>query len=85
MQGACCTHSPVVDRDLQAQFIHEELHYIITLPMKFQGSPVILRGPLKTRKADEGRLPTPPQEHNGTCTRLPGCTGSTYISLAPPI
>jgi hypothetical protein len=75
MQGARCAHSPVVDRNLQAQFIHEELHDIITLPMEFQGSPVILRGPLKTRKADEG-LPadwlTTPQEHNGTCTRLSG-------------
>lgn len=56
--GPCCTHSPVVDRDLQAQFVHEEPHYIITFPMKLQGSPVILRGPLGTRKADEGQLPT---------------------------
>lgn len=56
--GSCCIHSPVVDRDLQAQFIHEELHYIITFPMKLQGSPVILWGPLETEKADEGRLPT---------------------------
>lgn len=51
-------HSPTVDRDLQAQFIHEEPHYVVTFPMKLQGSPVILRSPLKTRKADEDRLPT---------------------------
>lgn len=53
----CCTHSPVVDRDLQAQFIHEELHYIIAFPMKLQSSPVILWGPLKIRKADESNFP----------------------------
>lgn len=51
-------HSPTVDRDLQAQFIHEEPHYVVTFPMKLQGSPVILRSPLKMRKADEDRLPT---------------------------
>lgn len=54
--GPCCTHSPVVDRDLQAQFIHEELHDIIAFPMKFQSSPVVLRGPLKMRKADKSDL-----------------------------
>ena len=54
MQGARCAHSPVVDRNLQAQFIHEELHDIITLPMEFQGSPVILRGPLQVHDVEFG-------------------------------
>lgn len=48
-----CASSPVVEGDLQAQLIHKKLHYIITLPMKLQGSPVILRGPLKTGKVSE--------------------------------
>ena len=40
--------SPAVTGDLQAQFIHEELHDVITLAVQLQGSPVILRGPLGT-------------------------------------
>lgn len=46
-------YSPAVGGDLQPQLIHKKLHHIIAFPMKLQGSPVILRGPLKTRKADE--------------------------------
>lgn len=40
--------SPAIRGDLQAQLIHEELHDVVTLSVKLQGSPVILRGPLGT-------------------------------------
>lgn len=85
--GPCCTHSPVVDWDLQAQFIHEELHDVIAFPMKLQSSPVVLRGPLKTRKADRSDFPLSacpcrlgqPSPGTRTCTRLPGYTDVAHL------
>lgn len=44
--------SPAIEGDLQAQLIHEEPHDVVTLPVKLQGSPVILRGPLGTGEGE---------------------------------